>query len=231
MLSRTAALVDQWCDFSVLCSAHRLYISCSLVITHGSVTGWPNWISTLGTWNVIALRFDQPSLRWNGELIPCTRPRDARTMPGRLLSSSKPCVCCDCAVSSLRKTVSFLTNSEPVLFQFSPHSCSYDFACPVEVLPMLTVPSFCPSVLYNVPAPNVHKYTWTSLEEKTDNQIDHMLVDRRWIRVYSMYDLSRELTVILVIIWWFREVRERLSLSKQVCCRKIEFKVANWVLM
>jgi hypothetical protein len=31
-----------------------------------------------------------------------------------------------------------------------------------------------------------------------------------------MYNPSRELTVILIIIWLFGEVRERLSLSKQV---------------
>jgi hypothetical protein len=30
-----------------------------------------------------------------------------------------------------------------------------------------------------------------------------------------MYDLSKELTVILIIIWLFGEVRERLSVSKQ----------------
>ena len=30
-----------------------------------------------------------------------------------------------------------------------------------------------------------------------------------------MYDLSRELAVILIINWWFGEVRERLSVSKQ----------------
>jgi hypothetical protein len=26
---------------------------------------------------------------------------------------------------------------------------------------------------------NIHKYTWTSLDEKTHNQIDHILIDRR----------------------------------------------------
>jgi hypothetical protein len=45
---------------------------------------------------------------------------------------------------------------------------------------MLTVESSCPSVLYDVPAPNVHEYTWISPDGKTDNQIDHLLVDRRW---------------------------------------------------
>jgi len=27
---------------------------------------------------------------------------------------------------------------------------------------------------------NIHKYTWTSPDEKTHYQIDHILIDRRW---------------------------------------------------
>jgi len=145
MSSPTAALVDQWCDFSVLCSAHRLYISCSLVITHGSVTGWPNWISAFGTWNVIALLFDQPSPRQTGELIPRTRRRDIRTMPGDLPSPSKPCFCCNCAVSSIRNAVSLLTNGEPLtaIFQFS--------RTVVRVI-LHALWRFLPCWLYNLPA-------------------------------------------------------------------------------
>ena len=34
---------------------------------------------------------------------------------------------------------------------------------------------------------NIHKYTWTSPDAKTRNQIDHVLIDRRW--QYSVLDV------------------------------------------
>src|SRR5215468_10162524 len=53
---------------------------------------------------------------------------------------------------------------------------------------------------------NVHKYTWTSPDGKTHNQIDHVLIDRR--RHSSIVDVRsfRELTVTQIIIWWWQRL-------------------------
>jgi hypothetical protein len=31
------------------------------------------------------------------------------------------------------------------------------------------------------PFQNIHEYTWTSPDGKTHNQIDHILIDRKWL--------------------------------------------------
>ena len=53
---------------------------------------------------------------------------------------------------------------------------------------------------------NIHKYTWTSPGGKTHNQIHHILIVGDFIRIYSMYDFSGELTVILSIIGWLQKL-------------------------
>jgi hypothetical protein len=53
---------------------------------------------------------------------------------------------------------------------------------------------------------SICKYTWTSPDGKTYNQIDHVLIDRRWHSSILMNDVSGELTVILNTIWWLQKL-------------------------
>jgi hypothetical protein len=56
------------------------------------------------------------------------------------------------------------------------------------------------------PHRNIHKYTWTTPDGKTHNQIDHISMDRR--RHSSILDihLSEEINVILITIWWLQKL-------------------------
>jgi len=66
---------------------------------------------------------------------------------------------------------------------------------------------------------NTHKYTWTSPDEKTHTQIDHILTDRRWhssiLDVRSSRGADCDTDHYLVVA----KVRERLAVSKQATQR------------
>ena len=66
------------------------------------------------------------------------------------------------------------------------------------------------------PHRDIHKYTWTSSPEwKTHNQIDHILIDRRWhssildVRRFGGADCDTDYYLV------FAKVRERLAVRKK----------------
>jgi len=65
------------------------------------------------------------------------------------------------------------------------------------------------------PHRNIHKCTWTSPEGKPHNQIDYILIDRRWhssildVRSFRGADCDTDRYIVAA------EARERLAVSKQ----------------
>jgi hypothetical protein len=65
------------------------------------------------------------------------------------------------------------------------------------------------------PQRNIHDYTWTSPDGKTHNQIDHVLIDRRWhssvldVRRFTGADCDTDHYLVVV------KVRGKLAVRKQ----------------
>jgi hypothetical protein len=70
------------------------------------------------------------------------------------------------------------------------------------------------------PHRNIHKYTWASPDGKNHNQIDHILISRRWhssipfVRSFRGTDCDTEHYPVVA------KVRERLAVNKEAA-RKI----------
>ena len=73
---------------------------------------------------------------------------------------------------------------------------------------------------------NIHRYTWTSPDGKTHNQIDNILIDRKWyssvLDVHSFMGADCDTDLYLEVA----KVRETLAISKQAE-QKFDVKILN----
>jgi hypothetical protein len=68
-----------------------------------------------------------------------------------------------------------------------------------------------------IPHPNIHTFTWTSPDGKTHNQIDHILIERRWksrvldVRLFRVAECDSDHYLVV------ETFRERLAVNEQNC--------------
>jgi hypothetical protein len=104
---------------------------------------------------------------------------------------------------------------KPKIGSGSPHQDNNDDG--VRIVKFATSECLVKSMMF--PNRNIHKYTWTSPDGKTHNQIDHIWIDRRWlsivlnVRSFRGADCDTEHYLVVP------KVREKLAVFEQAVQR------------